>query len=33
MKHLRCILHRLVFVAFTEIGRIKPVYEIVGCIL
>jgi len=25
-------LHRLVFVVFTKIGRIKPVYEAVGCL-
>jgi len=32
MKYLRYILRRLVFVAFTEIDRIKPVYEAVGCL-
>jgi len=32
MKYLRYILHRLVFVAFTETGHIKPVYEVVGCL-
>jgi len=30
MKYLRCILYRLVFVAFIRIGRIKPLYEVVG---
>jgi len=32
MKHLRYILNRLVFVSFTETGRIKPLYEVVGCL-
>jgi len=32
MKHLRYILDRLVFIAFTKIGRIKPQYEVVGCL-
>jgi len=32
MKYLRYILYSLVFVAFTKIGRIKPLYEIVGCL-
>jgi len=32
MKYLRYILYRLVFVAFTKIGRIKPLYEVVGCL-
>jgi len=27
MKYLCYVLHRLAFVAFTEIGRIKPVYS------
>jgi len=33
MKHLRYILYRLLFIAFTKIGRIKPLYEVVGCLL
>jgi len=32
MKYLRNILYRFVFVAFTSIGRIKPLYEVVGCL-
>ena len=32
MKGLRCILHRLVFVAFTRIGHVKPVGEVMGCL-
>jgi len=32
MKYLRCILYRLVFVSFTKIGGIKPLYEVVGCV-
>jgi len=32
MKYLRYILNRLVFVEFTQIGRIKPLYEVVGCL-
>ena len=32
MKYLFYILHRLAFVAFTEIARIKQVYEVVGCL-
>jgi len=33
MKYLHYVLlHRLAFVAFTKIGRIKPVYEVVGCL-
>jgi len=32
MKYLRYMLYRLVFVAFTKIGRIKPLYEVVGCL-
>jgi len=30
MKYLRYILNRLVFVAFTKIGLINPLYEVVG---
>jgi len=26
------VLHHLVSVAFTKIGRIKPVYQVVGCL-
>jgi len=29
MKCIRYILYRLVFVAFTKTGRIKPLYEVV----
>jgi len=29
---LRYILYRLVFVPFTKFGRIKPSYEVVGCL-
>jgi len=32
MKYLRYILYRLVFFAFTRIGRIRPLYEVVGCL-
>jgi len=32
MKYLRFILYRVVFVAFTKIGRIKRLYEAVGCL-
>jgi len=32
MQRIRYILQRLVFVAFTEIGRIKPVHKVVGCL-
>jgi len=33
MKYLPFyILHHLVFVAFTKIGRIKSVHEVVGCL-
>jgi len=32
MNYLRYILYRLVFVAFTKICRIKPLYEVVGCL-
>jgi len=32
MKCLRFILHRLVFAAFTRIGRVKPVCEVMGCL-
>jgi len=32
MKYLCYVLHRLAFVAFTETGLIKPVYEVVGCL-
>jgi len=31
MKYSRSILHRLVFIGFTKIGRMKPLYEVVGC--
>jgi len=33
MKYLCYILHRLVLVEFTKIDRIKPVYEVMGCLL
>jgi len=29
---LYTVLHRLTFVTFTEIGRIEPVYGVVGCL-
>jgi len=32
MKYLHYVSHRLIFVAFTKIGRIKPLYEVVGCL-
>jgi len=32
MKYFCYILYRLVFVAFTKIGRIKLFYEVVGCL-
>jgi len=33
MKYLREILHGSFFVAFIKLGRIKPLYEVVGCLL
>jgi len=33
MKYLCYALHRLAFVALTETSRIKPVYEVVGCLI
>jgi len=30
MKYLRYMSYRLVFVVFTKIGCIKPLYEVVG---
>jgi len=32
MNYLHQILHPLVFVSFTKIGRIKPVCEVMGCL-
>jgi len=33
MKYLCYVLHRQAFVALTETSGIKPVYEVVGCVI
>jgi len=32
MKYLHYILYRSVFVVLTKIGRITPLYNVVGCL-